>query len=101
MKRFLSVSLGIAQTAVTIALVCIAIVFFTYFGLEMAANWDGPDPGYHLSQTFKETIRSSRFFLEGLIQGDLGQARMVSGDREVSVILWESYKINLRNKLLD
>jgi len=92
MKRFLSVSLGIAQTAVTIALVCIAIVFFTYFGLEMAANWDGPDPGYHLSQTFKETIRSSLFFLEGLIQGDLGQVRMVSGDREVSVILWESYK---------
>ena len=92
MKRFLSVSLGIAQTAVTIALVCIAIVFFTYFGLEMAANWDGPDPGYHLSQTFTETIRSSLFFLEGLIQGDLGQTRMVSGDREVSVILWESYK---------
>jgi ABC-type dipeptide/oligopeptide/nickel transport system permease component len=84
--------LGIAQTAVTIALICIAIVFFTYFGLEMAANWDGPDPGYHLSQTFNETIRSSLFFLEGLIHGDLGQARMVSGDREVSVILWESYK---------
>jgi ABC-type dipeptide/oligopeptide/nickel transport system permease component len=92
MKRFLSISLGIAQTAVTIALVCIAIVFFTYFGLEMAANWDGPDPGYHLSQTFKETIRSSLYFLEGLIQGDLGQAKMVSGDRAVSGILWESYK---------
>jgi len=92
MKRFLSVSLGIAKTAVTIALVCIAIVFFTYFGLEMAANWDGPDPGYHLVQTLKETIRSSLFFLEGLIQGDLGQARMVSGDRAINGILWESYK---------
>ncbi len=92
MKRFLSISLGIAQTAVTIALVCIAIVFFTYFGLEMAANWDGPDPGYHLSQTLKETIHSSLDFMEGLIQGDLGQARMVSGNRDVSEILWESYK---------
>ncbi len=92
MKRFLSISLGIAQTAVTIALVCIAIVFFTYFGLEMAANWDGPDPGYHLSQTLKETIHSSFDFMEGLIQGDLGQARMVSGNRDVSEILWESYK---------
>jgi len=92
MKRFLSVSLGIAKTAVTIALVCIAIVFFTYFGLEMAANWDGPDPGYHLVQTLKQTIRSSLFFLEGLIQGDLGQARMVSGDRAINEILWESYK---------
>lgn len=92
MKRFLSISLGIAQTAVTIALVCIAIVFFTYFGLEMAANWDGPDPGYHLAQTLKETTRSSLYFLEGLIQGDLGQARMISGDRDVSGILWESYK---------
>ncbi len=92
MKRFLSVSLGIAQTAVTIALVCIAIVFFTYFALEMAANWDGPDPGYHLSQTLKETIHSSLDFMEGLIQGDLGQAKMISGDRAVSEILWESYK---------
>jgi len=92
MKRFLSVSLGIAKTAVTIALVCIAIVFFTYFGLEMAANWDGPDPGYHLVQTLKQTILSSLFFLEGLIQGDLGQARMVSGDRAINEILWESYK---------
>jgi len=92
MKRALSFSLGIAQTAVTIALVCIAIVFFTYFGLEMAANWDGPDPGYHLSRTFKEAVRSSLVFLEGLFQGDLGTARMVSGERAISEILWFSYK---------
>jgi ABC-type dipeptide/oligopeptide/nickel transport system permease component len=92
MKRFLSTSLGIAQSIVTIALVCIAIIFFTYFGLEMASNWQGPDPGYHLSQTFKETVSSSLLFLEGLIHGDLGQARMRSGDRAVSEILWESYK---------
>ena len=92
MKRVLSLGLGIAQAAVTIALICIAIVFVTYFGLEMAANWDGPNPGYHLEQTIKETISSSLTFLEGLIQGDLGKARMVSGDKEISEILWSSYK---------
>ncbi len=92
MKRVLSLGLGIAQTAITIALICIAIVFVTYFGLEMASNWDGPNPGYHLEQTFKEAIGSSLSFLEGLIQGDLGKARMVSGERDISVILWDSYK---------
>ncbi len=92
MKRFLSISLGIAQTLVTITLVCTAIIFFTYFGLEMAANWDGPDPGYHLFQTAKEAATSSLAFLEGLAKFDLGQTRMVSGNREISVILWESYK---------
>jgi peptide/nickel transport system permease protein len=92
MKRALSISLGIAQTAVTIALVCIAIVFFTYFGLEMASNWDGPNPGYHLSRTIKEAVRSSWFFLEGIVRGDLGMARMVSGPRPVSTILWDSYR---------
>ena len=65
MIRFLSISLGIAQTIFTIALVWIAIVFFTNFVLEMAANWDGPDPGYHLSQTYIEAVRSSLIFLEG------------------------------------
>jgi len=92
MKRILSLGLGIAQTAVTIAIVCIAIVFVTYFGLEMAANWDGPNPGYHLQQTIKEAISSSLSFLEGLVQGDLGEARMVSGNRAISGILWTSYK---------
>jgi len=92
MKRILSQGLGIAQAAVTIALICIAIVFVTYFGLEMAANWDGPNPGYHLEQTTKEAISNSLTFLGGLIKGDLGTARMVSGERDVSGILWSSYK---------
>ena len=92
MKRFFSIGLGISRTLITIALVCVAIVFFTYFGLEMATNWDGPDPGYHLLETTQEAMRESLTFLEGLIHGDLGQARMVSGDRDVSEILWESYK---------
>ena len=92
MKRVLSLGLSIAQAAVTIALICIAIVFVTYFGLEMAANWDGPNPGYHLELTLKEAISSSLTFLEGLIKGDLGTARMVSGEREISEILWSSYK---------
>lgn len=92
MKRALSITLAIAQTAVTFALICIAIVFFTYFGLQMAANWEGPNPGYHLSLTFKETVRHSLLFLEGLVHGDLGTARMVSGEQAVSEILWQSYK---------
>ncbi len=92
MKRALSLGLGITQAAVTITLICIAIVFVTYFGLEMAANWDGPNPGYHLEQTIKEAISSSLTFLGGLIQGDLGTVRMVSGNREISGILWDSYK---------
>jgi len=92
MKRVLYLGLGFAQTIVTIALVCIAIVFVTYFGLEMASNWEGPNPGYHLEQTSKEAIANSLTFLEGLMQGDLGTERMVSGDREISVILWDSYK---------
>ena len=31
-------------------------------------------------------------FLGGMIKGDLGQARMISGDREIRGILWDSYK---------
>lgn len=92
MKQILSFGLGIAQTAVTIALICVAIVFVTYFGLEMAANWDGPNPGYHLELTLNKAIASSLTFLEGMIKGDLGTARMVSGDQDISVILWDSYK---------
>jgi ABC-type dipeptide/oligopeptide/nickel transport system permease component len=92
MKRALSLGLGITQAAVTIALICIAIVFVTYFGLEMAANWEGPNPGYHLERTLEEAISNSMSFLGGLLHGDLGKARMVSGDREISVILWDSYK---------
>jgi len=92
MKQALSIGLGIAQTIVAIALVSIAIIFVTYFGLEMASNWQGPNPGYHLVPTFKEAVADSLEFLGGLIQGDLGEARMVSGYRSVSVILWDSYK---------
>jgi len=92
MKRVLVFGLNIAQAVVTIALICIAIVFVTYFGLEMASNWDGPNPGYHLEQTVKETISSSLTFLEGMLQGDLGEARMVSGNRPIDEILWSSYK---------
>ena len=95
MKRVLTVGLGIAQTVVTIAWVCIAIIFVTYFGLEMATNWEGPNPGYHLIPTFKEAVSHSLGFIEGLLQGDLGEARMVSGYRDVSVILWDSYKNSL------
>jgi ABC-type dipeptide/oligopeptide/nickel transport system permease component len=64
----------------------------TFFGLEMASNWDGPNPGYHLEETFKEAIFSSLEFLDGLARGDLGTARMVSGEREISGILLDSYK---------
>lgn len=95
MKRVLAIGLGIGQTLVTIALVCLAIIFVTYFGLEMASNWDGPNPGYHLVPTFKNAVENSLEFAGGLLKGDLGQARMVSGYRDVSVILWESYKNSL------
>jgi hypothetical protein len=66
MKRILSLGLGIAQTAVTIALICIAIVYVTYFGLEMAANLIGLNPGYHLGLTLKEAFSSSLTFLGGI-----------------------------------
>ena len=92
MKRIISVGLSIAQTAATISLICIAIIFVTYFGLEMASNWTGPNPGYNLTPTFKEAVSKSLEFLERLIHFDLGTTRMVSGDREISGILWDSYK---------
>ncbi len=92
MKRIISVGLSIAQTAATISLICIAIIFITYFGLEMASNWTGPNPGYNLTPTFKEAVSKSLEFLERLIHFDLGTTRMVSGDREISGILWDSYK---------
>lgn len=92
MKRTLSISLGFLQTLVTLALVCIAIIFITYFGLEMASNWDGPNPGYHLGPTFKEAVASTLQFLGGMVKGDLGQTRMTYGDDDVLSILWESYK---------
>jgi ABC-type dipeptide/oligopeptide/nickel transport system permease component len=91
MKRILSLGLGISQTIITIVVVSAAIVFFTYFGLEMAANWQGPDPGYHLFATLNEAGTQSLDFLQGLIRGDLGTARMVSGERQVQDILWDSY----------
>ncbi|MCJ7735617.1 MAG: hypothetical protein MUP11_13845, partial [Anaerolineales bacterium] len=91
MKRIMSLGLGIAQTALTIALVCIAIVFITYFGLEMAANWQGPNPGYHLIPTLQTAISNSLNFLEGLLHFDLGTTRMTAGDAEISEILWDSY----------
>ncbi len=92
MKRTLAIFIKFLQILVTIALISIAIIFITYFGLEMAANWDGPNPGYHLIPTFKEAVSSTLEFLGGLLKGDLGQARMVSGYRDISGILMDSYK---------
>ncbi|MFN2112756.1 MAG: ABC transporter permease [Anaerolineales bacterium] len=92
MKRTLSISLGFLQTLVTLALVCIAIIFITYFGLEMASNWDGPNPGYHLVPTFKEAASSTLQFLSGMVKGDLGQTRMTYGNDDVTAVLWASYK---------
>jgi peptide/nickel transport system permease protein len=95
MKRTFSIILGYLQTLVTLALVCIAIIFLTYFGLEMASNWDGPNPGYHLIPTFQEAVSNTIQFLNGLLKGDLGQARMTYGNEDITVILWESYKNSL------
>jgi len=95
MKRTLLIILGYLQTLVTLALVCIAIIFLTYFGLEMASNWDGPNPGYHLIPTFQEAVSNTSQFLNGLLKGDLGQARMTYGNEDITVILWESYKNSL------
>lgn len=92
MKRLIALILSFLQNLVTIALICIAIIFITYFGLEMASNWSGPNPGYHLAPTFKEAVASTLEFSKGLLQGDLGQTRMTSGFFEISEILWESYK---------
>lgn len=92
MKRVLNLGLSIVQAIVTVALVCIAIVFITYFGLEMAANWDGPNPGYHFEQTLKDAISNSLIFLEGTLHGDLGEVRMVAGYKPISGVLWASYK---------
>jgi len=95
MKRTFSIILGYLQTLVTLALVCIAIIFLTYFGLEMASNWDGPNPGYHLIPTFQEAVSNTIQFLNGLLKGDLGQARMTYGNEDITIILWESYKNSL------
>ena len=92
MKRALALTIRFLQALAAFALICIAIIFFTYFGLEMASNWQGPNPGYHLVPTFKEAVASTLQFLGGVLQGDLGQARMTSGFRDISEILWESYK---------
>jgi ABC-type dipeptide/oligopeptide/nickel transport system permease component len=92
MKRAVFLFLGFIQTLTTIAIITMAIVFVTFFGLEMAANWEGPNPGYHLEETFKESIFNSLEFVNGLTEGDLGKARMVSGEREISGILWDAYK---------
>lgn len=92
MKRILVLLLSFFKSLATIFLICIAIAFITYFGLEMAANWDGPNPGYHLVPTFKQAVSNTLEFLSGLLRGDLGQARMISGYRDISGILWQSYK---------
>jgi ABC-type dipeptide/oligopeptide/nickel transport system permease component len=61
----------------------------------MAANWDGPNPGYHLSQTLSEAISNTLTFLEGIPQGSLGTARMRSGERDVTVLLGDFYRNSL------
>jgi ABC-type dipeptide/oligopeptide/nickel transport system permease component len=92
MKQTLSLTLRFLRALVTFALICIAIIFITYFGLEMASNWEGPNPGYHVADTFKETVSSTLEFLSGMLRGDLGQTRMISGYRDVNLILWDSYQ---------
>lgn len=88
MKQVLRGGLAVGRIGFSVAALGIAIIFFTFFGMTMAGNWKGPDPGYHLIPTLESTWESSLDFLNGVFTMDLGTVEMVAGPTPV----WELLK---------
>lgn len=95
MKRFLQAGVSIGSSGLSLILLGTAIIFFTVFGMKMAGNWQGPDPGYHLVDTIQSARGVSADFIRGLFQGDLGTVEMVSGETSVNQLLGDYYKNSL------
>ena len=92
MKRLVRFGLFFGRSGLSLLLLSAAIIFFTFFGMKMAANWRGPDPGYHLVPTLDSTWQASKSFFRGMLQGDLGTVNMVSGEASVNQLLLEYFK---------
>lgn len=76
---------------VSIVFVSLAIIYFSFLGMQMIDNWDGPDPGYHLISSVTQAGTQSATFLNNLAHGSLGTVETASGPRPVGDILRESY----------
>ena len=92
MKRLVRFGLFLGRSGLSLLILSAAIIFFTFFGMQMAANWRGPDPGYHLVPTLDSTWQASTSFFRGMLQGDLGTVNMISGEASVSQLLIEYFK---------
>ena len=59
------------RIAFTLA-VSVGIIFFSFFGLEMAANSTRPIPSYDPRPPARLAARATAAYLRGLARGDLG-----------------------------
>lgn len=81
----------LGRRIVSIVFVSLAIIYFSFLGMQMIDNWDGPDPGYHLISSAAQAGAQSVTFLNNLLHGSLGRVETTSGPRPVGDILRESY----------
>ena len=95
MKRIMQAGWMIGRTSLSLIILSTAIIFFTFFGMKMAANWRGPDPGYHLASTLEATWDSSTAFFQKALQGDLGMTQMISGEQPINELLVNYYQNSL------
>ena len=90
----------IARRLLTILLIAIAIVYFTFLGMHMIDNWEGEDAGYHLLQDGWLAAKDSATFFIDLLAGTLPEVPTVSGPRPVGELLWFAYKNSIGLLLL-
>lgn len=88
MKQVVRGGLALGKTGLSVIALSIAIIFFTFFGMQMAGNWRGVDPGYHLVPTLESALDSTLMFLKGILERDLGTVDMIAGPTPV----WELLK---------
>jgi peptide/nickel transport system permease protein len=67
--------------------VSVGIVFFCFFGLNMASNSRSPTPSYDPRPPARAAARATRAYLRGVLRGDLGQfnERVSTQTRRLSV----------------
>ncbi|MCI0394876.1 MAG: ABC transporter permease, partial [Chloroflexi bacterium] len=85
----------IARRLLSIALVSLAIVFFSFLGMALIANSDDSEPGYNAVPALQTAAQQTLDFFTNLAQGDLGEAEIISGPEPVGDLLWFSYKNSL------
>lgn len=91
-------ALYIARRLLSLLIISVAIIFFSYLGMHMIDNWQpltlesGTESGYDLLADSRAAAEDSLTFVANLLRGDLGDAPTVSGPRPVADILGEGYR---------